>query len=434
MSFVVAPFAFLHLFDKAVALIDRIVQFAEAVGQLAAVNKAFKTIGQQGIIRVLLAQRRNFQRVVRNDRRLNQVFFYVIFKAAVDNLADAVVFAVFDVQLVGNSPRFFYGLDVRKVFAGVFFDSFDHGHSVPGRRQVDFLVDIGNLHRAVQLHGQLGYHFFRNLDDVFQIAVGLVQFYRRKFRVVARVDAFVAEAAVHFIDSFQTADEQALQVQFRRNAQVNIHVEGVVVGLEGTGSRAAGNRVQHRRFYFQKAPFVQILTNALDNLGPFNKRVFYFRIDDEIQIPLAIARFLIRQAVEFFRQGTERLGQQRPFFNADRRFARVSRENNPFDADDIADIQQLEQGIRFFTQNILAEIQLDFAADIAKDAEGRLAVTADRHEAAGNADDRFIFFQGFCLVLQFLGMVIPVKFLTEGIDAGIDKALHLFAAHLHLVV
>lgn len=120
MSFVVAPFAFLHLFDKAVALVDRIVQFAEAVGQLAAINKAFKTIGQQGIIRVLLAQRRNFQRVVRNDRRLNQVFFYVIFKAAVDNLADAVVFAVFDVQLVGNSPRFFYGLDVRKVFAGVF--------------------------------------------------------------------------------------------------------------------------------------------------------------------------------------------------------------------------------------------------------------------------------------------------------------------------
>ena len=61
-------------------------------------------------------------------------------------------------------------------------------------------------------------------------------------------------------------------------------------------------------------------------------------------------------------------------------------------------------------------------------------MAADSHEAAGDTDDGFILFQFCSVILDFLCMMIPVVFLTEGIDAGVDKFLHLFAADLHLVI
>ena len=63
-----------------------------------------------------------------------------------------------------------------------------------------------------------------------------------------------------------------------------------------------------------------------------------------------------------------------------------------------------------------------------------LAVAADGHEAAGDADDGFILFQFGSVSRLPVRPVVPVVFLTEGIDAGVDEFLHLFAADLHLVI
>ena len=69
MGFVITVFAFLHLFDESVALVDGIVQFREAVGQFAAVDKGFKTIGKKRVILVLFGKRRDFQGMAGNNRR-----------------------------------------------------------------------------------------------------------------------------------------------------------------------------------------------------------------------------------------------------------------------------------------------------------------------------------------------------------------------------
>ena len=156
------------------------------------------------------------------------------------------------------------------------------------------------------------------------------------------IDAFVAEAAVHFIDPFQAADEEAFEVEFRCDTQVDVHIEGVVMGLERTGCSAAGDGMEHRRFDFQEVAVIEVFADALDDLRPFDECVFDFRIDDEVEVALARPRFLIGQAMEFFRQRTERFGQEGPFFDADRRFACMGDEDCPFDADDITDIEELE--------------------------------------------------------------------------------------------
>ena len=44
---------------------------------------------------------------------------------------------------------------------------------------------------------------------------------------MARGDAFVAEVAVEFVDALEAADEEALEVEFGRDAQIQINVERV---------------------------------------------------------------------------------------------------------------------------------------------------------------------------------------------------------------
>jgi hypothetical protein len=66
-------------------------------------------------------------------------------------------------------------------------------------------------------------------------------------------DAFVTEVTVDFEHTFEAAHNQTLQIQFRRDTQVHIHIQRVVMGDERTGRRAAGDHLHHRGFDFHKA-------------------------------------------------------------------------------------------------------------------------------------------------------------------------------------
>ena len=87
--------------------------------------------------------------------------------------------------------------------------------------------------------------------------------------------------------------------------------------------------------------------------------------------------------MEFFRQRTERFREELPRFNADRRFTGMGNEYRTADADDITEIEELKQVVRFFSKDVFTEIELNFTAQITKDAESRLTVAANGHQTAG---------------------------------------------------
>ena len=89
------------------------------------------------------------------------------------------------------------------------------------------------------------------------VAVRLVDLHHREFGVVARADALVAEVAVDLEHPLHAADEQPLEVEFRRDAQVEVHVERVVVRDERPGRGAAGDRLHHRRLDLEESALVE---------------------------------------------------------------------------------------------------------------------------------------------------------------------------------
>ena len=69
------------------------------------------------------------------------------------------------------------------------------------------------------------------------------------------------------------------------------------------------------------------------------KTIANFRIGDQIQIALPVARLHVFQAVPFFGQRQQDLGEEEQFFDMNTQLAGLGAEQIAGNADDVADIE-----------------------------------------------------------------------------------------------
>ncbi len=111
-----------------------------------------------------------------------------------------------------------------------------------------------------------------------------------------RVDALIAKIAIDLVNAIESAHYQPLQIKLRRDAQVQIHVERIVVRDERPRRRSAQNRMHHWRFHFHVAAFVKKIANFPDDFRARNKNFSRPVIHDQIEITPPVALLDIRQA------------------------------------------------------------------------------------------------------------------------------------------
>ena len=92
---------------------------------------------------------------------------------------------------------------------------------------------------------------------VLVVGVRLVPLEHRELGVVLEVDALVAEVLADLVDALEPADDQPLEVELGRDAQVEVLVELVVVRDERLCERAAVARLQDRRLDLEEALLVE---------------------------------------------------------------------------------------------------------------------------------------------------------------------------------
>ena len=98
-----------------------------------------------------------------------------------------------------------------------------------------------------------------------------------------------------------------------------------------------------------------------------------------------MARFDVSQAVEFFGERQERLGEDTPLVGEDGDFAGFGLEDAARDADVVADVEEVDEVVLALGELILLEVYLDTAGPVADVEKRGLAVAAERHNAAGDA-------------------------------------------------
>ncbi len=82
-------------------------------------------------------------------------------------------------------------------------------------------------------------------------------------------------------------------VQLRRDAHEQSHIQIVVMGGEGLGGGAARDHVHHRRLDLEKAELVKEAAHVGDDLRAHLELLAHLRVDDEVQVALAIPRLLV---------------------------------------------------------------------------------------------------------------------------------------------
>ncbi len=123
---------------------------------------------------------------------------------------------------------------------------------------------------------------------------------------MAFINTFVAEVAADFKHAVKTADDQTLQIKFRCNAQVQIHVQRIVMGNERFGVGAAHNRMQHRGFHLQKTVLLKPAADSRGYLATLLIDFLAVLIHNKVNIALTITGIDIGQAVELLRQRLQR--------------------------------------------------------------------------------------------------------------------------------
>ena len=123
---------------------------------------------------------------------------------------------------------------------------------------------------------------------------------------MALVNAFVAEVASDFKNALKTADDQLFEIQLRSNAQIQVHIQRVMMRDKRFGIGAAHNRMQHRRFDFQKVVSFKITADGRGDFTTLFVDFTAFVVHDKINVTLTITSLNVRQAVEFFRQRLQR--------------------------------------------------------------------------------------------------------------------------------
>ena len=124
---------------------------------------------------------------------------------------------------------------------------------------------------------------------------------------MAAGDAFVAEVAVEFENFCEAADEEALEIKLRRDAQIEVHTERVVVRLERLRGGSARDRLHHRRLDLDESTVFEEAADFADDRDAFLENLERLAVRDEIEVALAVFDLGVLDAVPFVGKGAEGL-------------------------------------------------------------------------------------------------------------------------------
>ena len=186
------------------------------------------------------------------------------------------------------------------------------------------------------------------------------------------VDALVAEHAADFVHLVQAAHDEALEVEFGGDTQVEPLVQGVVVGDERAGVGAGGDWHQNGGVDFDEAAGVKETADATDDAAAPDESVGDFGVGDEVKVALAVADFHIAQAVPLFGQRAHSLGEDGQGSGFNGRLAGAGTHHRAGDAEEVAEVKVGQQGV-VVAEDIAAEHSLDDAGTVAQVQEGGAA-------------------------------------------------------------
>src|SRR5215218_6594010 len=279
---------------------------------------------------------------------------------------------------------------------------------------------------------RLGDQHLEVVRGLLVVGVGLVPLQHRELGVVLVGDALVTEVLAELVDAVDAADDEALEVELGGDPQVEVAIEGVVVGREWPRQGAAVERLQDRRLDLDEAVLVEPAADLGDRAGASAEGAAALLVGDQVELAAAEAGLGVLQTVELVGRRPQALRQQAPVVDRERELAAATgRHRRALGADDVAEVEVDQQLVGLLAEHVLARVQLDLAAAVADVEEAGLAVAAAGDDPAGDAVPRVGLHPGDQTLVgrPHLGDVLTtLEFVREWIDPRRPDPLELLAA------
>ena len=290
---------------------------------------------------------------------------------------------------------------------------------------------------AASLAGNLLEEVLGKLAHAGQVRVGGVCLHRGELWVMREVGALVSELTTKLVDALKTANKQALQWKLGCNAQVVLGVQRVVVRDERLCICAAKNLLENRGLNLHVAVRLHELTDDGDDLGALAEHVADLGVHDKVNVALAITNLAVGEAVELFRQRTQRLGENLQRGDCQGKLAAARTHDSAGCADNVAKVEKTQELPVLLVKVVDAAEKLNLAGVVLYHDKRDLALVADGTDAAGHGID-------FLASLAVLEVSIALLQLSDvsgddGLDwvwvnAGVDEGLTTGTALSTLVV
>ena len=384
---VAARVLLLHLFHEAGSLILRIVQLGEPVGHLAAGDIQLEAVGELGVGVVAPRKRRHLGRVIDDERGLDEQGFGGFLEQMQLQRTHArvpVLGPVYAAPLEHPDHAFARGEFGARNLGVESADRLGDRQARKRPGEVHDMLAIGDLQRPEHVLRHGAKQHLGEVHEVAVVAVSLVEFHHRELGIVARGNALVPEVAVDLEHALESAHHQALEVEFRRDAQVQLHVQRVVVRDEGAGRRAARDRMHHRRLDLEEPALDHEGADLADDAAAQMEHAARVLVHDQVDMALAVLALLVGEAMELLRQGPQRLGQQAQFGHVQRELAGPGLEQGSARPDDVAQVPALERRMRVGPGHVVGDVELDAPAHVLQRGEAGLAHDALEHHAPGH--------------------------------------------------
>src|SRR5207245_845858 len=212
---------------------------------------------------------------------------------------------------------------------------------------------------------------------LFPSRIRLVDLEHRVLRSMPAVHPLIAEDVANLVDALEATHDQALQVQLQGDAQVKLHVQGVVERLERSGQAATRDGLQDRRLHLHEIALGEEVPDLADDPAPGDEDVLDFRVSYQIEVPLAIAELLILQAVVFLGQRPQRLGQQHELVDLAGDLPPLGAKEGAAGPNEIAQVELDEALVGRLADRVHLDVQLQPAGPILDVGEGGFPHDAD---------------------------------------------------------
>ena len=293
------------------------------------------------------------------------------------------------------------------------------------RRKVAVLVGAHDHFRTVGGAGGVLDQLAAPVDPRPVVGVGLIGLQQGELRVVAEVHALVAECPAEFEDALHPADAEPLEVELRRDAQIEVQVVGVDVRLERPGVGAAVDLLQDRRLDLQESLGEQRLPDRPQDVAARADEITGRRVDRQVDVAGTHPGLRVGEPPVFVRQRAQTLAQQPPLVDQQGPGSVAALSHPPAGLDEIAEVDAGE--VRPGLQRRRIQQQLDVAGPVTQLGERHTAVVATAHHPSGQGHRRIVS-GGECLRHRVAGWAAR----GIGVDPVVLQRLQLGHPHPNL--